>query len=375
MKKKSRKPFYAILLLTLPTLVIALAAAILMNWAIPTLVEVNITIDRAVFEVGGDESVSILNSTVFESLTVEKFNRVTFNPETFAVANPAEYSLTEDRYPESAWHNLTVSSSLEISGEEETLQPAITLERFSSSSRDTGILDHVRVRPGALVTLEVHGTRTTGLTLKIEDQTSSAALSIREPFLLMTAYCRISGLTGSPFKTDLLTYMGQLPEHSTEIEIDAGDNSLVLILRISHEHKTALFSKEVIPVTALNFTHQKETGGYQTALVKEGRVNYPEYPQLNKKTVRPPDFLSLNKLEKFQIKEITLDPQQGGISLRMEGIAGVIRAGSQEFLRDYRLTLFDTLWLNPRLTVLFSIIVWIFPTTVGGYKLYKELRH
>ena len=117
MKKKSRKPFYAILLLILPTLVIALAAAILMNWAIPTLVEVNITIDRAVFEVGGDESVSILNCTVFQSLTVEKFNRVTFNPETFAVANPAEYSLTEDRYPESAWHNLTVSSSLEIIGE------------------------------------------------------------------------------------------------------------------------------------------------------------------------------------------------------------------------------------------------------------------
>lgn len=376
MKKRSRKPFYAILLLTLPTLVIALAAAILMSWTIPTLVEVDITVDRAAFEIGGDESVSILASTVFQSLTIERFNRITLNPETFAVADPAEYSLTEDRYPESAWQNLTASSPLEIIEEEETLQPAITLEKFSSDSRYTGVLDHVRVKPGTRIVLELHGTGTPVLTLKIEGQTSSAVLSIREPFLLLTAYCRLSGLTGgSPFKTDLLTYKGQLTEHSPEIEIDGKDNALVLILKISHEPKAAPFSKEVIPVTALEFTHQRETGGYRTALVKEGRINYPGYPQMSEKSVRPPDFLSLNNLERFRIKEVTLDPQQKGISLRLEGIAGAIRAGSQEFLRDYRLTLFDTLWLNPRLVLLFSIIVWIFPTTIGGYKLYKGLSH
>lgn len=375
MKKKSRKSLYAVLLLILPTLVIALVAAILMSWTIPTLVEVDITVDRAVFEIEGDESVSILDSTVFQSLTVERFNRVTLNPETFAVADPAEYLLTEDRYPESAWQNLTVSSPLEITEEEETLQPAITLEKFSSDSRYTGVLDHVRVKPGTRVVLELYGTRTTVLTLKIEGQTSSATLSILEPFLLLTAYCRFTGLTGSPFKTDLLTYRGQLAEHSPEIEIYGKDNALVLILKISHEHKTEPFSKEVIPVTALEFTHQRETGGYRTALVKEGRINYPGYPQLGEKSIRPPDFLSLNKLEKFRIKEITLDPQQKGISLRLEGIAGVIRAGSQEFLRDYRLTLFDILWLNPRLVVLFSIIAWIFPTTIGVFKLYKGLSH
>jgi hypothetical protein len=374
MKKNSQKPVSAILLLILPTAIIILSAAILMNWAIPTRVEVNVTLNRVFFEIGGSESITILNTTIFRSLTVEKFNRITFHPKVFAVADPAKYSLAEDGYPESAWNNLKVSSALHISGDDGYLHPAVTLEKRSSISKDTGLLDHVRIKPGTRVTLEIRGTRTPVLALKIEGQSSSAVLSMQEPFLLLTAYSQIDGLSGSPFEADLLTYQAQLPEHSTEIEIDGEADALILILTISPKHDVTLFAKEVIPVTAMEFIHQKETGDYRTALVKEGSIIYPKYPQLKEKTVRPPDFLSLENLEKFQIKEIGFDPHKQGIFLRMEGIAGSIRSGTQDFIRDYRLTLFDTLWLNPRLMIIFSILVWIFPTTVGGYKLFKELR-
>ena len=77
--------------------------------------------------------------------------------------------------------------------------------------------------------------------------------------------------------------------------------------------------------------------------------------------------------EKFRIEEIALNRQNGGIQFRLDGLAGHIRSGPPEFLKDHRLTRFDALWQNPRLVILFSILVWVFPTTLGGYKLYKEL--
>jgi hypothetical protein len=149
---------------------------------------------------------------------------------------------------------------------------------------------------------------------------------------------------------------------------------LVLMLTMADHHVLDPFSTSGIPVTGLDFTRQNPKGEPETALVKDGEITYPDYPDMKKVSLTPPDFLILARLQKFHIEEIALDPEHQGMRFRLHGIARHIKTGPPAFPKDRCLTRFDTLWQSPRLVVLFSIIIWVFPTTVGGYRLYKELR-
>lgn len=369
-----KKPLYALLLLTLPTLAVASLALVLMSWRVPTRVRVDLTLDRTAFIVAGEDSAPILNSVGFESITVEKFARIDLSPEKVAVADPAQYSETEDRYPEQAWKSLTVDPPVVITGEDEMLQPAATLLSAKPESRALGKLDRVWARRGSEVTLEIRGRQKQNLAIKVEGIQTNAVLSLREPFQLITDYCLVSGVKGVSYKEDSLSYRTQLPQSSPFVQITSLPGSLVLILTIPSERSTDLFFKGGIPVAALDFTRQTAKGDPETTLVRDGKITYPDYPKVEKVAFKASDFIRLDHLERFRIEEIALDPERKGIRLRLNGIAGHVKTGSQEFPEDHRLSLFDTLWQNPRLIILFSIIVWVFPSTVGAYKFYRELK-
>ncbi len=369
-----KKPIYILLLFTLPTAVVIVAVFVLMNWYTPTRVQVDLTVDRAIFTVGGINSTSILNSVRLQSLTVEKFTRIDFNPERLEVADPAQYILTEDRYPESAWTSLPVTSQVVITGNDEALQPAVTLESVQPGRHTWGILDRVWARPGSEVTVEVRDAQAIHLTVTVDRQESFAALSIREPFQLITDFSRVSGITGVPDQAASRTYRAQLPDSSPSIEITGQPHSLILVLTILPEKTTDFFPKAGIPVTALDFTRQGEMGNRVTTLMEGGQITYPEYPAIAKASFTASDFIGLDRLEKFRIEEIALDPEHKGMRFRLSGVAGHIRTGSRAFSRDHRLTRFDTLRQNVKLTALFGIVVWVFPTMVGGYRLYKEFK-
>lgn len=371
-----KKPTYTLFLLTMPTLVVVVVLIVLMNWYIPTRVRVDLTADRAVFTVGGSELTPILNSLSFQSITVEKFTRIELNPEKLEVADPALYiqNEIEEGYPESAWISLAVPPRVVITGEDETLQPAVTLESTRPGLHTSGTLDWVEAGPGSEVTLEIRGGQTKRLTVKVDHQKSFAVLALREPFQLMTVYSPIKDITELPYSADSLTFRAELPNHSPEIEITGLPRSLILNLTISPEKMTNLFSKGGIRVTTLSFNRQDRMGERETALVTAGEITYPGYPNMKNVPFEASDFIGLDRLEEFRIEEMTLDPQHNGIRFRLNGVAGHIRTGSQEFPEDHRLALFDTLWQNPQLVVLFSIVIWVFPTTVGAYRLYREVK-
>ncbi len=284
------------------------------------------------------------------------------------------YILTEDRFPESAWAPLAVTPPVVITGEDETLQPAVTLESTSPGQNLAGSLDQIWGRPGAEVTVEVRGAQTVNLAIKVDRKESFAEFSFSEPFQLITEYVRVSGITGSLYQADSLTYRVQLPKHSPIVEGTGQPDSLVLILTIAADKSTDLFSKGGIPVTTVDFTRQNPKGEPETTLVKAGEITYPDYPKIDKVLFKAPDFIGLDRLEKFSIDEIAVDPEHKGIQFRLNGIAGHVMTGSRAFPKDHRLTLFDTFLQNTVLMVLISIVVWVLPTTVGGYNLYKEVK-
>jgi hypothetical protein len=369
-----KKPTYALLYLSAPTVAVVVAVLVLMNWRVPTSVQVDLTVNRAVFIVDGIDSTPILNAVGFQSLTVGRFARLTFSPERLEIADPGQYKPMEDRYLESAWEPLRVTLPVTITGEDETLQPAVTVEGSRVGLKKAGTLDRIWARPGAEVTVEVTGATSQALTVKVDRRESFATLSLREPFQLITEYGRLSGITGSPHRADSLTYRAQLPPQSPIMEITGRPHSLVLIMVIPPEETSKLFFQGGIPVTALDFTRQNSRGDRETTLVKDGEITYPDYPKIAKVSLKPSEFVGLDHLQKFHITEVALDRAHQGIRFRLNGIAGHIRGGLVAFSKDHRLSRFDILWDNPRWMALFSIVLWVFPTTVGGYRLYKEVR-
>jgi hypothetical protein len=128
-------------------------------------------------------------------------------------------------------------------------------------------------------------------------------------------------------------------------------------------------------VTSLDFTRQSPTGGPETAVVDEGYIVYSDYPGMARVSFKRPDFIVLSRLRQFRIEEIAPDSAQRGMRFRLRGVAGQLWTGSRVFQNDRRQTRFDALRLNTRLMVLGSVIVWVLPTTVGAYRLYKEVKN
>jgi hypothetical protein len=209
---------------------------------------------------------------------------------------------------------------------------------------------------------------------KIERQKSRGIVSFHEPFQLTANYSQVSGIGGLPYQANTLTYRAQLPNHRPHVEITGQPDFLVLILTMPPQHTIDPFFRDGIPVTAVDFTRQNARGEPETTLVKDGKISYPGYPKVEEVSFKATDFIGLGRLEKFHIEAMALDPEYRGIRLRLHGIAGHIRTGSRRFSNDHRLTRRNTLWQDRRLEVLLSITVSVFSATLGGYRLYKEIR-
>ena len=185
MKKKRlrRQARNALLLLTIPTLVTVVVALGLLRWRLPTRVNVDLTVDRVSFTVGGAESAAILNSVAFSSITVKKFALIELTPAKLEVADPLQYVLGDDSYPESAWKPLTASRPVIFTPQDETLQPSLTFEVINrrAEAHAYGTLDRVWSGPDSEVTLELREAKTTTLTVSLDNRESAVTLSIHDP--------------------------------------------------------------------------------------------------------------------------------------------------------------------------------------------------
>jgi hypothetical protein len=371
---QKKKTAFTLFFLTLPAVVVSVVAAILMIWRIPSRVQVELTVDRASFTIGGTDATPILNSVGFQFLTAAKFAGIVLSPEQLEAADPTRYIPTEGRYPESASTSLAVTPPVRITGEDEALQPTVHFEGTMTAPPIAGILDRVWARPGTEITMEAKVAKATALSIKIERQQSRVIVSFRDPFQLTANYSQVSGIGGHPYRANALTYRAKLPSHRPHVEITGLADSLVLMLTMPPGHTIEPFFRGGIPVTAMDFTRQNLRGEPETTLVRDGKVSYPGYPKVEEVSFKTTDFIGLARLEKSHIEAIDLDPEHQGIRLRLHGVAGYVRTASRDFSEDHRLTRWNALWRDRRLEVLLSITVAAFSVALAGYRLYKEIR-
>jgi hypothetical protein len=235
-------------------------------------------------------------------------------------------------------------------------------------------LDPIAVAPAAHITLETRGEKTSGLTIKVAGQ-DSFTLPVREPVKLIAQHIEVRGIADSPFQeNEELTYRIRLPDRAPWIEIAAQQDGPILSPTLTSGPSTTT-SFSGLQVTTLDFTRQDSAGQRVSALTDEGTITFPDYPHLGTVPVSKDDAIGLERLERFTIKEISLATKTGGLHLIGDGMAKQVRTKTGQIpIQSRRLTAFDALWHNPQLAALFTIIVWVIPTTLGALKFWKEFK-
>jgi hypothetical protein len=368
-----------LLLLSLPTVLALTAVALLHYWRVPTHVQVSLSTTRAEFTLGStDHSVEILKAVPFEDLTLEKFSAVRLKPERLDVANPKSYNRATRSYPDAAWSRVARDQPIELVPEAPQLLPKVTFGQLDDKEAGFGTVHAVLAPGGTRVVLEV-GADPGELTLSIGGQDSRTLIAPAQQTGLVADHVTVKGITLDAAKrAQSVTYRVTRQESSPHVEAQGGQEGLLIGLTVPPESLRKGFGESPIPVARINFQTLDKTGRLISTLVGRSEVAYPEYPQIEKRIFGSPAFLQLDGLQRFSIREIMPDPSTRALGLSLEGIAGQVRSvaggsvAGESFITDYRLTRLDLLRHNAFLLTLLVVALWVFPTTIGAYRLQQE---
>ncbi len=373
------KRVHPIWLVSAPAILAAVVVIGLMRSSIPARVQVELTTERVEFEVAASEQGKItLGGFDVQSVAIEKFSALTFEPDTFEVADPAQYQDKTDDFPPSAWKLLNVDpatiTKVTLGARDQTRHPRVTVEGLNAAESETIHLDPIAVAPGTHVTMatrEVHGGKKEGVTLQVTGQ-DTLTLSIHKPFKLIADQVKLRDIA-SPFgNQDELTYRIALPEQASWIAVTALSGGLILSPTFVSGQSTSFFSG--IPVVTMDLTKQDSSGERISALIGQGTISFPDYPHLGTVPLNESEAVGLEQLDKFTIERVTVRPEGNGLNIVGHGLVKQVRTKRGEIPIQHSLTALDALWHNARLAVFVAIVSAVFTTSLGAYRLWKEFK-
>lgn len=372
-------------LLILPTVVAMVVTMGLMQLPLSTTIKLDVTTERVEFVVGTIPNVlqPIMDVGHVRSISIEKFAALSFAAASIQVADPTKYDLVKAAIPEFAWIPLTPSEpNITFVGGDTRLHPRITIDPLSEGGQVGELELATDAVTGTTVILEARGRPTTqghsgksyhGLTI-IGTEQGHTTLVIRTPFLLTADHMPITSVaTGLAQEQQEVTYRIHLRPSKPWIKFDGRADGLILSLTFTPDQPT-LIAPKGIPVEALEFTSLDQYGDRVSALTGDGTITFPDYVHLGRIKLAKGQAIGVTGLSGFLIKELTLNPTQGGLRLVGEGMAKEVLTKTGQMLIPHRLTAFDAIRYNPTLAAMLSIVLWVFPTTVGAYRLWKEFR-
>jgi TIR domain len=361
-------------LMILPTVIALLLPWVLMSWRVPTPIRLQIAVSRVEFTLAATEAplTRISDAVPFGAISVERFAAVTVEPAAIQIADPAQYSLAQDRYPESAWREMAISGGVvRFHPMDDMRLPSVTIEPAAADGTGLSTLRPISVPAASRVTLESAGDLGRTLTLKLAHRDPLLALPFPGRFQLTAAQTIVSGLPerSAPGR-HVLTFRVELREGSRPVEILGNADSLVISVRVSPvpaDRPVVFFSDGAIPIAALDLTREDGLGNRVSAVVAESHLSYPDSPAAAPQPIPESDAIGLDRLRRFQVRRITLDPARRGMQLELEGIAGHVATSHGYVTKDHRLTALQVLKRRPGWLAL-ALLAWMIPTTVGFYR-------
>lgn len=365
-------PWPRIAMLVSPTIVVGILALLLMNWRSPSRVQVQVLTNRFSFKVAGTEPTQVLDSVQLRSITIDSYSSLELNPDQAESANPADFS-NDGKISESSWKRLRVTPPMIFKAREASLEPSITMESAETGSHPLGMLDRLWARPGTQVTLDSSNPSPLQVSVRFSGQPTLGILSPEGAFRLFCNYAQVFGANFPQPPADSQAFRFHLASSSPQVQVRGAPDSLGLFLALENRNSSAIFSTEGFPVAAIDFTRQNSQGNVESSIIGAGELTYLDDPKADDIRLNPSDVVTLGDMSQFRIQSIAMDPTAHSLHVTASGIARIVRSGSIGFVHDRRLTYFDRLRHNPVWLLLFSIAGWAFPTTVAGYKLFKEL--
>jgi hypothetical protein len=364
-------------LISAPAILAAVIVIALMLWSIPARVQVELTTERVEFEIGETAS----GRTTFDgfdaqSIAVEKFSALGFEPATIEVADPVQYQIERDDFPPSAWKRLDVGNSkIMFEAKDQTRHPRVTVEGLNAAGHERVHLDSMAVPPGTRVILQTRKIRSgkkQGFTLHLTGQ-NTLTLSIHQRFKLITDQMELRDIAFPFGQHDEFTYRVTLPEQASWIDVIALPDGPILSPTFPPGQSPASFFSRM-PVVTMDFTQQDPSGERVSALIGQGRITFPDYPHLGSVPLNDGEAVGLEGMDKFTIQRVTLQPDGEAFNVVGYGVVKQIRTKRGEIPIQHRLTALDALWHNAWLAVFVMIIASVFTTSLGAYRLWKEFK-
>jgi hypothetical protein len=229
--------------------------------------------------------------------------------------------------------------------------------------------------PGTHVTLaarKMHGGKKAGLTLQVKGP-DTVTLSIHKPFKLIADQVELGDIA-SPFgNQNELTYRVTLPEQASWLAVTALPSGLILAPTFASSQSTMSFFGG-IPVAAMDFSKQDPSGERISALTGQGSISFPDFPHLRTVPLNESEAVGLEQLDKFMIERLSLQSDGKGMKVVGYGLVKQVRTKRGQIPIQRSLTALDALWHNARLAVFMTILVTVFTTSLGAYRLWKEFK-
>lgn len=351
-----RRSALVLVFLVLPSIVAVAGALVLMNWRVPTQIELDMRVDRVSFTLAGTERVAVFERAIsFDALSLEQLAHVTLSAARLTPLDPPGPARTN------------VALTLEAAPQD---RMALDFEGHGAQA-GIGRMAALAADPGTQAVLEVRQGATPALILRLDGAAMETSVLPVGALDITVSNAAVVSPADLP----------QVPRWRARVELAEAEP--IVSARATASAFTAIVTParatQVLPgggagVSEIELLKQTANGGYASALVAPATLSYPGY-DIQDVQLEAGSLLSIEGLHEAALAPIAVQPGQAYLAISLRATVDEIqsRVGGGQ-LRDHRLSLFDKLWHGSRTALLFTILVWVTTVTIGAYRLVKEAK-
>ena len=353
--------------LLLPSVLVAITAALLANWRIPTRVLLDVTVDRVSFTLIGGEPIDIPERALsFRSLAIENFDRAVFTPSGLAIRVPIGSG--EPRYqPVTTARSKPVEIVLTAAAD---AQAVLRIDGAAPASSPAPRLESISAKPGAKVTVETTAGESPGFTLRVEGQALGTNMLSSEEVLVSADGVTVTDMSGLVPSARPIALRLRLADDNPYLQIEGARRFFVVSATVDATAPLPLVTRARI--AAIEFLKQGASGSVASSFVAGGTLSYPGRPASAAVKVDAGDLIGLRDLKEVSITYLRLRSDKARLDLRLEGIVGHADRVSRGAKQDLTSTALDAVWYRFPWIALTVALLWAILIAVGMYKFFRR---
>jgi hypothetical protein len=179
----------------------------------------------------------------------------------------------------------------------------------------------------------------------------------------------MTGLPPAVHVADPLSLRAKLAEDDPYLQVDGARSSFVVSATLAETPPVVLVPRA--RVDAIELLKQTASGGFESALVSDGTLSYPDRGGASSIALSTGDFIALSDLREATITQLSIRSNRPAIDLRLDAIAGRVDRSSGNMKQDLRRTAFDALRQDAPWGLLVAVLIWLAFIAIGMHRNYR----